>query len=133
MFRLLQAYGAVDAAARCPAFLAWRAVPVARVYCPNAVCCVTTGLDLFGYFYVNGKYFHVSNLGNWREVSKPVRGSTAKHKGKAHPVFFFNEGKCEVCSFTASTACDSICNVQHALRRSCSWGYDKCMRVSVCR
>ena len=35
------------------------------------------GLDFFGYFYVNGRYFHVSNLSNWAAVAKPVRGSTA--------------------------------------------------------
>lgn len=30
-------------------------------------------------------------------VAKPVRGSTAKHKGKAAPIFAFGEdGKCEV-------------------------------------
>ncbi len=60
--------------------------------------CVTlrAGLDYYGYFYVNGRYFHMSNLSHWKEVSKPVRGSTAKHKGKAQPVFFFVDGKCEV-------------------------------------
>lgn len=57
-------------------------------------CC--PGLDYFGYFYVNGRYFHVSNLNNWAAVAKPVRGSTAKHKGKAQPIFTFTEGKCEV-------------------------------------
>lgn len=56
----------------------------------------TTGLDYFGYFYVNGRYFHVSNLSNWSAVAKPVRGSTAKHKGKAQPIFTFVDGKCEV-------------------------------------
>lgn len=54
------------------------------------------GLDYYGYFYVNGRYFHASNLSNWSTVSKPVRGSTAKHKGKAMPIFSFVEGKCEV-------------------------------------
>ncbi len=117
------------------------------------------GLDYFGYFYVNGRYFHVSNLSNWSAVAKPVRwaewpgvccdgmyqvhvgcvrcscrilgawlndgqrpytrwtihaltasqalylvhsvacglrGSTAKHKGKAAPIFTFVDGKCEV-------------------------------------
>ncbi|GLI63892.1 hypothetical protein VaNZ11_007009 [Volvox africanus] len=54
------------------------------------------GLDYFGYFYVNGRYFHVTNLSNWSMVAKPVRGSTAKHKGKAAPIFTFVEGKCEV-------------------------------------
>jgi hypothetical protein len=54
------------------------------------------GLDFFGYFYVNGRYFHVSNLHNWAAVAKPVRGSTAKHKGKALPIFTFLEGRCEV-------------------------------------
>jgi hypothetical protein len=53
-------------------------------------------LDYYGYFYVSGRYFHASNLGSWREVSKPVRGSTAKHKGKAQPVFTFVEGRAEV-------------------------------------
>ena len=33
------------------------------------------------YFYVNGRYFHASNLANWNNMAKPVRGSTAKHKG----------------------------------------------------
>ncbi|KAF5841624.1 hypothetical protein DUNSADRAFT_12080 [Dunaliella salina] len=54
------------------------------------------GLDYFGYFYVNGRYFHATNLQHWTSVAKPVRGSTAKHKGKAHPIFVFTEGKCEV-------------------------------------
>lgn len=54
------------------------------------------GLDYYGYFYVNGRYFHASNLANWSSVAKPVRGSTAKHKGKALPVFTFAEGRCEV-------------------------------------
>lgn len=54
------------------------------------------GLDYFGYFYINGRYFHVTNLSNWSVVAKPVRGSTAKHKGKATPVFAFQNGKCEV-------------------------------------
>ncbi|KAG2432997.1 hypothetical protein HXX76_008725 [Chlamydomonas incerta] len=54
------------------------------------------GLDYFGYFYVNGRYFHVTNLSNWSMVAKPVRGSTAKHKGKAAPIFTFVDGKCEV-------------------------------------
>jgi len=38
----------------------------------------------------------VSNLNNWMAVAKPVRGSTAKHKGKAQPIFGYTEGKCEV-------------------------------------
>ncbi len=54
------------------------------------------GLDYYGYFYVWGRYFHASNLHNWAAVAKPVRGSTAKHKGKALPIFNFVEGKCEV-------------------------------------
>jgi hypothetical protein len=33
------------------------------------------------YFYVNGRYFHASNLASWNTMAKPVRGSTAKHKG----------------------------------------------------
>ena len=45
---------------------------------------------------MNGRYFHASNLHNWTAVAKPVRGSTAKHKGKAQPIFTFAEGKCEV-------------------------------------
>ncbi len=40
------------------------------------------GLDYYGYFYVNGRYFHASNLATWSSVAKPVRGSTAKHKGE---------------------------------------------------
>ena len=40
------------------------------------------GLDYYGYFYVNGRYFHASNLASWSTVAKPVRGSTAKHKGE---------------------------------------------------
>ena len=56
----------------------------------------SAGLDYFGYFYINGRYFHASNLHNWAAVAKPVRGSTAKHKGKAQPIFVFTEGKCEV-------------------------------------
>lgn len=31
------------------------------------------GLDYYGYFYVNGRYFHASNLSNWANVAKPVR------------------------------------------------------------
>ncbi|KAF8073005.1 E3 ubiquitin-protein ligase TOM1-like [Scenedesmus sp. PABB004] len=54
------------------------------------------GLDYYGYIYINGKYFHVSNLSNWQSVAKPCRGSTARHKGKAGPMFRFLEGKCEV-------------------------------------
>lgn len=54
------------------------------------------GLDYFGYIYINGKYFHVSNLSNWQQVAKPCRGSTARHKGKAGPMFRFHEGKCEI-------------------------------------
>ena len=38
------------------------------------------------------RYFHASNLSNWSMVAKPVRGSTAKHKGKAAPVFTFRCG-----------------------------------------
>jgi hypothetical protein len=62
----------------------------------SIVGSATAGLDYYGYFYVNGRYFHVSNLHNWAAVAKPVRGSTAKHKGKALPIFTFIEGKCEV-------------------------------------
>ncbi|GFH08322.1 uncharacterized protein HaLaN_03266, partial [Haematococcus lacustris] len=54
------------------------------------------GLDYFGYFYVNGRYFHMSNLHNWAAVAKPVRGSTAKHKGKALPAFTWQDGKCKI-------------------------------------
>lgn len=54
------------------------------------------GLDYYGYIYINGKYFHVSNLANWQQVAKPCRGSTARHKGKAGPMFRFIEGKCEI-------------------------------------
>lgn len=54
------------------------------------------GLDYYGYIYINGKYFHVSNLSNWQQVAKPCRGSTARHKGKAGPMFRFLEGKCEI-------------------------------------
>jgi hypothetical protein len=54
------------------------------------------GLDYYGYIYINGKYFHVSNLANWQQVAKPCRGSTARHKGKAGPMFRFHEGKCEI-------------------------------------
>jgi protein-L-isoaspartate O-methyltransferase len=54
------------------------------------------GLDYYGYIYINGKYFHVSNLSNWQQVAKPCRGSTARHKGKAGPMFRFHEGKCEI-------------------------------------
>jgi hypothetical protein len=54
------------------------------------------GLDLHGYVYVSGRYFHVSNLANWQAVAKPCRGSTARHKGKAGPMFTFHEGRCEI-------------------------------------
>jgi hypothetical protein len=54
------------------------------------------GLDYYGYIYINGKYFHVSNLANWQQVAKPCRGSTARHKGKAGPMFRFIDGKCEI-------------------------------------
>jgi hypothetical protein len=54
------------------------------------------GLDYYGYIYVNGRYFHVSNLGHWQSVAKPCRGSTARHKGKAGPMFTFHEGRCEI-------------------------------------
>lgn len=54
------------------------------------------GLDYYGYIYINGRYFHVSNLANWQQVAKPCRGSTARHKGKAGPMFRFHEGKCEI-------------------------------------
>jgi hypothetical protein len=54
------------------------------------------GLDYYGYIYINGKYFHVSNLANWQQVAKPCRGSTARHKGKAGPMFRFHKGKCEI-------------------------------------
>jgi hypothetical protein len=54
------------------------------------------GLDYYGYVYVNGRYFHVSNLANWQAVAKPVRGSTARHKGKAGPMFTFVEGRLEI-------------------------------------
>lgn len=54
-------------------------------------------VDYYGYFYVNGRYFHSSNLSNWSSVAKIVKGSTAKHKGKASPAFTFNEeGVCDV-------------------------------------
>ncbi|MEW5308771.1 MAG: hypothetical protein WDW38_000703 [Sanguina aurantia] len=55
------------------------------------------GLDVYGYFYVNGRYFHASNLANWLAVAKPVRGSTAKHKGKSCPCIVFGaDGSAEV-------------------------------------
>ena len=54
------------------------------------------GLDYYGYIYVSGRYFHVSNLSNWAAVAKPCRGSTARHKGKAGPMFTFHEGRCEI-------------------------------------
>lgn len=54
------------------------------------------GLDYYGYIYVSGRYFHVSNLANWAAVAKPCRGSTARHKGKAGPMFTFHEGRCEI-------------------------------------
>jgi hypothetical protein len=54
------------------------------------------GLDYYGYIYVSGRYFHVSNLHNWQHVAKPVRGSTARHKGKAGPMFQFYEGQVEI-------------------------------------
>eukprot|EP00798_Chlamydomonas_sp_ICE-L_P005097 gene5097-34897_t len=54
------------------------------------------GLDYYGYFYINGRYFHSDNMSNWAASVKPVRGSTAKHKGKNGPIFNFVEGKCEV-------------------------------------
>ncbi len=54
------------------------------------------GLDYYGYIYINGRYFHVSNIANWQQVAKPVRGSTARHKGKAGPLFPFHENKCEI-------------------------------------
>ncbi|KAJ9531877.1 hypothetical protein QJQ45_022018 [Haematococcus lacustris] len=65
---------------------------------PDLVAAVAslTGLDYFGYFYVNGRYFHMSNLHNWAAVAKPVRGSTAKHKGKALPAFTWQDGKCKI-------------------------------------
>lgn len=53
-------------------------------------------LDYYGYIYVDGKYFHVSNLANWQQVAKSCKGSTARHKGKAGPLFQFHEGKCEI-------------------------------------
>jgi len=54
------------------------------------------GLDYYGYIYISGRYFHVSNLSNWQSVAKPCRGSTARHKGKAGPMFAFHEGRCEI-------------------------------------
>jgi hypothetical protein len=54
------------------------------------------GLDYYGYVYVNGQYFHVSNLANWQAIAKPCRGSTARHKGKAGPMFTFIDGRCEI-------------------------------------
>jgi protein-L-isoaspartate O-methyltransferase len=54
------------------------------------------GLDYYGYLYVNGQYFHVSNLANWQAIAKPCRGSTARHKGKAGPMFTFIDGRCEI-------------------------------------
>ena len=53
-------------------------------------------LDYFGYIYMDGKYFHVSNLSNWQTVAKQCKGSTARHKGKAGPMFQFHDGKCEI-------------------------------------
>lgn len=54
------------------------------------------GLDYFGYIYVNGRYFHASHMNNWQSVAKPVRGSTARHKGKAEPWMQFIDGVCEI-------------------------------------
>ncbi len=54
------------------------------------------GLDYYGYIYVSGRYFHVSNIANWQAVAKAVRGSTARHKGKAGPQFHFHDGRCEI-------------------------------------
>lgn len=54
------------------------------------------GLDYYGYIYINGRYFHISNLSNWQQVAKPCRGSTARHKGKNGPQFQFHDGKCEI-------------------------------------
>jgi protein-L-isoaspartate O-methyltransferase len=54
------------------------------------------GLDYYGYIYVDGRYFHVSNLACWQAVAKPCRGSTARHKGKAGPMFTFLDGRCEI-------------------------------------
>lgn len=54
------------------------------------------GLDTNGYIYINGKYFHVSNMANWQSHARPVRGSTARHRGKHGPMLRFHEGRCEV-------------------------------------
>ena len=80
---------------RRPRLLGYNASTYAHPACFASVPA-SAGLDYFGYFYINGRYFHASNLNNWAAVAKPVRGSTAKHKGKAQPIFVFTEGKCEV-------------------------------------
>lgn len=31
------------------------------------------GVDYYGYWYVNGRYFHSNNLSQWAQMAKPVR------------------------------------------------------------
>ena len=81
-------------------FPRWCDAPPTLILYPFAA-----GLDFYGYFYVNGRYFHVSNLNNWTMFAKAVRGSTAKHKGKAQPIFNFVDGKCEVCGCWGEGCC----------------------------
>jgi hypothetical protein len=54
------------------------------------------GLDIYGYIYLSGRYFHITQLANWQCCAKALKGSSTKHRPKFAPVLSFREGKCEV-------------------------------------